>query len=62
MAIAHGIYWLAQSEPNIKTESRPDQTIPDQSRPNWDSFFSHIWAMLQGLNLEGMSGSVIKPY
>ena len=28
------LYWLAQSEPNIRTELRPDQTRPDQTRPD----------------------------
>ena len=27
-------YWFAQSEPNIKTESRPDPTRPNPTRPD----------------------------
>ena len=31
-------YWLAQSEPNIRTDLRPDQTRPDPTRPGLTNF------------------------
>ena len=42
--------WLAQSEPNIRTDLRPDQTRPDQTRPDPDQdlLISKLWAVLEG--------------
>ena len=53
-------YWLAQSEPNIRTDLRPDPD-PDPD-PDRDLLITQPWAVLEGSNFEGTSSLVKNPY
>ena len=62
--VTWNIYWLAQSESNIRTDlrPRPDQTRPNPTRPDQDLLISQLWTVLEGWNFEGTSSSVKNPY
>ena len=57
-------FWLAQSEPNIRTDLRPGPTRPDQTRPrpDRDLLIFQLWAVLEGWNFVGTSSSVKNSY